>query len=54
MPVIALDLDGTVCFGGGAIAPQILAVLNELPDEVEVIIASARHPVNIGQAVPAE
>lgn len=54
MPVLALDLDGTICFGGGAVAPQILAVLKTVPEEVKVVIASARHPVNIAQAVSSD
>ncbi|SNR86653.1 HAD hydrolase family protein [Puniceibacterium sediminis] len=54
MPVLALDLDGTICFGGGAVAPQILAVLKMLPQDIRVIIASARHPINVAQAVPPE
>lgn len=52
MPVLAVDLDGTICFGGGAIGPDILAVLEARPAGVEIVLASARHPVNVLQAAP--
>lgn len=52
MPSIALDLDGTICFDGISIPASILRVLEELPDNVTLALASARHPVNIAQVVP--
>ncbi|MEP3848072.1 MAG: HAD hydrolase family protein [Paracoccaceae bacterium] len=53
MPVFAFDLDGTICFGNGAIEGPILKTLTGLPTGIRVVIASARHPVNIAQAMPS-
>ncbi len=53
MAAFAFDLDGTICFGG-RIAPVILDALNELASYHTVIIASARHPVNILDVIPAK
>lgn len=54
MPAIAFDLDGTVCFDGRQVPAEILAALAGIPKTVSVIIASARHPVNIAQVLPAQ
>lgn len=52
MPLIALDLDGTICFDGVSIPDPILNVLEAMPEHVTLALASARHPVNVAQVVP--
>jgi hydroxymethylpyrimidine pyrophosphatase-like HAD family hydrolase len=54
MSAIAFDLDGTICFDGRQVPAEILAALAGIPNTVSVIIASARHPVNIAQVLPAQ
>ncbi|MGE6786190.1 HAD hydrolase family protein [Ensifer adhaerens] len=53
MAAFAFDLDGTICFDGQSIASTILDALEELASNHQIIIASARHPVNIRDVVPA-
>jgi HAD superfamily hydrolase (TIGR01484 family) len=54
MPTIAFDLDGTICFDGRQVPAEILVALAGIPKTVSVIIASARHPINIAQVLPAQ
>ncbi|MTI44616.1 hypothetical protein JM93_02483 [Roseibium hamelinense] len=53
MAVFVFDLDGTICFSGNEIADPILQQLWTLIAPDRVVIASARHPVNIMEVLPS-
>jgi len=52
MLVLAIDLDGTICFDGHNIDPCIIEALRQIP--ITVAIATARHPVNVTDCIPPD
>jgi len=52
LTAFVFDLDGTICFGGRPVEPVILDAIDRVPAACPVVLASARHPVNIRDVVP--
>ncbi|WP_166868308.1 HAD-IIB family hydrolase [Salinibacterium sp. ZJ70] len=53
MGTIVSDFDGTLCFDGRTVAPEIVAALDRIRQRHRLVIASARPPRDLRPVLPA-